>query len=200
MSYTVQATLKPKALAGISDEQIDQHWKLYEGYVKATNELLADLGKARTGSRTWAELKRRLAFEWDGMALHELYFGNLAAGAALSPGSALATALGATWGDVGAWRKDLTATAAMRGSGWAILYHDAAEDRLFDWWVSDHELGHPAGLNPILVLDVWEHAYMVDHGAGGRAEYVAAFLENVRWEVVEQRFRDSRAGRVVART
>ena len=87
----------------------------------------------------------------------------------------------------------------MRGVGWAILYHDPATGGLFNCWVSSHEQGHPAGFHPVLVLDVFEHAFMVDYGAGGRADYIAAFLDNVNWEVVEQRYKDSKAGRYTAR-
>ncbi len=79
----------------------------------------------------------------------------------------------------------------MRGIGWVILYHDPLTGRLFNWWVSDHEVNHPVGLRPVLVLDVFEHAWMVDYGAGEKGKYVEAFLENVSWEVVERRFKDS---------
>jgi Fe-Mn family superoxide dismutase len=79
----------------------------------------------------------------------------------------------------------------MRGVGWVILYHDLLAGRRFNWWVSDHEVNHPAGLHPILVLDVFEHAWMVDYGAREKGKYVKAFLENVSWETVEQRFKDS---------
>ena len=199
MNFKSQEQLKPKALAGISDDQISQHWKLYEGYVKAANTLLEETARAEAGSPQWAEIKRRLGFEIDGIVLHEYYFGNLASGAKLSPGSDLAVDLGAAWGSVGAWREDFARTGGMRGVGWAILYHDAATGLLLNWWVSSHEQGHPAGFHPVIVLDVFEHAWMVDHGAGGREEYIAAFLENVSWEVVEQRHKDSKAGRFTAR-
>jgi superoxide dismutase, Fe-Mn family len=189
--YQVQDHLKPEGLKGISAKQIEAHWQLYEGYVKNTNELLEELNHARLGSRHWGELKRRLGYEFNGMVLHELYFGNLAAGTALSSRSPLAGALGETWGDLPAWREDFAKTAAIRGIGWVILYHEPISGHLFNWWVSDHEVNHPAGLHPILVLDVFEHAWMVDYGAGEKAKYVAAFLENVNWETVEQRFKDS---------
>jgi len=173
MPYTVQAHLKPKALAGVSDDQIDQHWALYEGYVKNADGLIEAVAKAPAGAPAWAEMKRRLGFEIDGLVLHEYYFGNLAAGSTLSAGSDLATDLAAAW--------------------------DPATATLFNWWVSSHEQGHPAGFHPVVVLDVFEHAYMVDHGASGRDPYIAAFLENVNWEVVEQRYKDSKAGRFTAR-
>ena len=199
ISYQPQMHLKPKALQGISDEQIAQHWALYEGYVKNVNALLEELERLEPGSRAWAELKRRAGFEWNGMALHEYYFGNLAAGGALSAQSQLADDLVARWGSVDAWREDFVATGGTRGVGWAILYRDPASRQLFNWWIGDHELNHPTGCHPVLVLDVWEHAWMVDHGAGGRDAYIAAFLENVYWEVVEQRHRDSAAGHAPAR-
>ncbi len=116
------------------------------------------------------------------MALHEYYFGNLAPGADLSPGGALAGGLVEAWGDIRAWREDFAKTAEMRGIGWAI-----------------HEVNHPAGLRPILVLDVFEHAWMVDYGAGEKARYVEAFLENVNWEIVERRFTDCLDTKVPAR-
>ena len=191
VKYPVQQHLKPLALKGISAKQIEQHWQLYEGYVKNTNELLEELTHARAGSRHWAELKRRLGFEFNGMVLHEYYFGNLAAGAAPSPRGPLAAALAETWGCVLAWSDDFATTAAMRGIGWVILYHDPLGGHLFNWWISDHEVNHPAGLRPILVLDVFEHAWMVDYAASEKARYVEAFLENVNWEVAERRYRDS---------
>jgi len=199
MTYKAQEHLKPRSLTGISDRQIEQHWQLYEAYVKNTNELLDELREAETGSRHWAELKRRLGFEYNGMALHEYYFGNLAAGRPLRQKSALTEALAAGWGDFRDWREDFAKTGAMRGVGWAILYHDPATGALLNCWISNHEQGHPAGFHPVLVLDVFEHAFMVDYGAGGRADYIAAFLDNVNWEVVEQRHKDSKAGRYTAR-
>ena len=135
----------------------------------------------------------------NGLVLHEYYFANLASGSKLSPGSDLASDVGAAWGSAGAWREDFAKTGAMRGVGWAILYHDPATGALLNCWISSHEQGHPAGFHPILVLDVFEHAFMVDYGASGRAEYITAFLENVNWEVVEQRHKDSKAGRYTAR-
>ncbi|HUM14756.1 MAG TPA: Fe-Mn family superoxide dismutase [Candidatus Nitrosotalea sp.] len=199
MRFEAQDHLKPKALAGISDDQIGQHWALYESYVKAANGLLEAAAKAKAGSPQWAELRRRLGFEIDGIVLHEYYFGNLASSSQPSPGSDLAADASATWGSVAGWREDFAKTGGMRGVGWAILYHDPATGGLFNWWVSSHDQGHPAGFHPVIVLDVFEHAWMVDHGAGGRAEYIAAFLENVNWEVVEQRYKDSKAGRFTAR-
>jgi len=195
MDYSAQTKLKPQGLEGISDNQIDQHWELYEGYVQNFNVLSEKIAKDQADK----ELRLRAGFEFDGMALHELYFGNLSAGQSLDDSSALATRLGERWGSLKAWREDLVDVATTRGVGWAMLYHDPTSDQLFNWWVSDHELNHPASMNPILALDVWEHAYMVDHGADGRAAYVEAFLKNVHWEVVQDRFARSARGEIVKR-
>ncbi|HEY4909982.1 MAG TPA: superoxide dismutase, partial [Methylomirabilota bacterium] len=124
MQYKIQDHLRPKALAGISDDQITQHWALHEGYVKNANGLLEATAKAEVASPAWAETRRRLGFEMNGLVLHEYYFANLASGSKLSPGSDLASDVGAIWGSAGAWREDFAKTGAMRGVGWAILYHD----------------------------------------------------------------------------
>lgn len=195
MPYSVRESIKPHRLKGISDEQIDQHWKLYEGYVKNSNELVEEVGQAERGSRHWAELKRRAAFELDGMVLHEYYFENLKAGTQLGPRTGLAQTLGAGWKTVDDWRADFAATGQIRGVGWAILYFDRSTNQLFNWWIGDHEIGHPAGWAPILVMDVWEHAFMVDHGASGRKEYVEAFMENVNWDVAARRYESAREQR-----
>ncbi len=199
MRYLVQEQLKPRGLKGISDDQIEEHWALYKGSMQNVNGLLEELGRAEVGSRHWAELRRRAGFEFDGMVLHEYYFGNLAAGMEMNKQGARAAALARGWRTIGQWRHDFSETGAMRAIGWAILYHDPLTDRLFNWWITEHEVSHPGGLNPILVLDVCEHAYMVDHGAGGRGQYIAAFLENVSWPVVEQRFSESKARKIASR-
>jgi Fe-Mn family superoxide dismutase len=200
VSYAVQEHVKPRALVGISDVQITQHWTVYRGYVANVNALLEDVDKTEVGSRPWAEVRRRLGFEFNGMVLHEYYFGNLKAATTPSPRSRLAGALDETWRSRDAWRDDFAATAAMRGSGWAILYRDAHANRLFNWWVGDHEVSQPVGLHPLLVLDVWEHAWMVDYGAGQRGVYIDAFLQNVDWPVVEQRFDESLDGKTPSRS
>ena len=199
MPYTVRKDLRPSKLDGVSEDQIDQHWALYEGYVEHANALHEAVQELEPGEPEWAELKRRFGFEFDGMVLHELYFGNLGRNGPLPPGGGLGKALSAEWGSAGRWRKDFEATGMMRGAGWAILYHDPAANRLFNWWIGDHELFHPVSFQPLLVMDVWEHAYMVDFGAAGRKEYVEAFFRNVHWDVVEQRFAASHDGRVVNR-
>jgi len=204
MPYTVRDSLKPSGLAGISEEQIAQHWKLYEGYVGQTNTLLDELAALRRegkgGTPGYADRRRRLGFEMDGMVLHEYYFGNLRAGApGPDGGGPLQAALAEAFGSFEAFREDFLKTGGTRSIGWAVLYLDPATGFLNNHFVQVHEDGHVAGFAPLLVLDVWEHAYMVDHGAGGRGDYMKAFWGNVDWPVVEKRFREAREGVVSAR-
>jgi Fe-Mn family superoxide dismutase len=188
--YKPRQDLRPRDLDGISEEQIAQHWTLYEGYVKNVNllnEHAGQLSKKGEFGPEFAEIKRHLGFEYDGMILHEHYFSTLKAGQE-PPGnsSVLTKALKQAFGGFESWRKEFDAIGKMRGVGWAILYYDPRVGTLSSNWISMHEGGHPAGFVPLLVMDVWEHAYMVDWGAGGRASYVDAFFKNVDWPRVER--------------
>lgn len=180
---------------GFSEPLLRDHFSLYEAYVVNTNRLVEALdGLTRAGrQRTpeFAELKRRFAFEFDGMRLHELYFENLGGAAPLDPSSALAERLGKAFGSFEDWRADFAAVALMRGVGWAILYEDPGRDRLFNQWVNEHESGHLAGCRPLLVLDVFEHAFLLDYGLK-RATYVESFFAQVDWTEVEDRLGEGR--------
>jgi len=158
------------------------HLRLYEGYVKNLNIFLNHLQGTPLGSPEWCELKRRVGFELDGMRLHELYFENLSAGRSdVSGGSP--EALSRAWGSFGAWEAEFRAMAQMRGVGWVILYRDPREGRLSNHWIGLHDQGHPVGFVPLLVLDVWEHAY----SGMDRAEYVDVFFKHINWERVDSR-------------
>ncbi len=187
--------IRPQGLEGISDEQIRQHWKLYEGYVKNVNTLeqkINSFSEKGDYGVEFAELERRLGFEYNGMRLHEYYFEVLKNGQPpLKKTSDLSRQLQKTFGSFDAWKKQFVAMGNMRGTGWVILYSDPLRRTLVNVWVSSHEIGHPAGLHPILVLDVWEHAYMVDRGADGKPEYVEKFLQNIDWAHVESAFEAS---------
>ena len=186
-----------RGLAGLSDAQIAEHLKLYAGYVKRTNALTERLralcleGKASGADPVYAELTRRLGFEYNGMILHELYFGALAPGAAAEPpaGSKLRRALEASFGKLETWLADFRAVAAMPGIGWALLCQDPGTGWLSNHWVTLHGDGSPAGYAPILVLDAWEHAFMRDYQATERSRYVDAFFRNVDWAACENRLR-----------
>lgn len=199
--YQVRHELRPRGLAGIGEEQLAQHWTLYEGYVKNVNllnEKLSALAEKRDFGPEFAELKRRLGFEYDGMILHERYFSVLRSGQR-PPGdeSGLVKLMKKCFGGFKNWREEFAGVGKMRGVGWAILYLDPSTGQLSNHWIGLHEHGHPAGFVPLLVMDVWEHAYMVDAGVDGRAHYIEAFLKNVDWRKVEAELAHARSALAV---
>jgi len=186
-TYTLQ-------LENFSAEQLEQHYKLYQGYVTQTNGLndkLKELREAgKLGTPEYNELRRRFGFEYDGMRLHEYYFENLCSETkALPETGKLGSLLKEEFGSIADWEKDFRATGAMRGIGWAILYQDPLTGRLQNFWITDHEFGHPAGFTPILVMDVWEHAYCVDWKPTERPKYIDAFFKHINWDAVESRLK-----------
>lgn len=176
---------------GFSNTLLQNHIKLYQGYVKNTNaldeKLRGMLKDGKTDTPEYAELKRRFGFEFNGMRLHELYFANLGGKKDLDQASPLHVALTKDFGSYAQWKKDFIATGSMRGIGWVILYLDAQTGRLFNQWVNEHETNHLAGCKPLLVMDVFEHAYITDYQLD-RARYIEAFFRNINWETVTKRF------------
>jgi len=178
--------------AGLSDTLLKNHFTLYQGYVTNTNKL-ADImmqmvkdGKAATPE--FAELKRRFGWEFNGMRLHEMYFGNMKHGGhPVDAHGKLAKALTDTFGSIDDWTKAFKAVGTMRGIGWVILYYDPEGRRFFNAWVNEHDVGHLAGAIPLLIMDVFEHAYMVDYGLK-KADYIEAFFKAIDWSVVEKHF------------
>jgi Fe-Mn family superoxide dismutase len=137
----------------------------------------------------FSELKRRLGFEHNGMVLHEHYFGNLRRHGDRGPGrdSAFRKAVESSWGSYQQWESDFTSVGGMRGVGWVICYQDPATGTLANYWVDMHESGHVSGFTPVLVMDVWEHAFILDYAPKDRPKYIDAFLSNVDWRAVESR-------------
>ena len=179
-------------MKGFSETLLKNHFTLYQGYVNNTNKLwdimTAMLKEGKTGTPEYAELKRRFGFEFNGMRLHEYYFGNLGGKKPLDKTGAVVEKLAAAYGSYEGWEQDFKATGAMRGIGWVILYQDNTNGWLFNQWINEHEVGHPAGCAPILVMDVFEHAFMLDYGLK-RADYIAAFFQNIDWDVVTKRLK-----------
>jgi Fe-Mn family superoxide dismutase len=204
--YTEQRFDHLKGLDGISDDQVKEHLQLYTGYVRQVNGLneeLAELrgrGRASGKDHAFAELTRRLGFEYNGMILHEYYFSNLRAGAdpKPAPASKIAQSLVGSFGSVEQWRADFHAIGGMRGIGWVLLCQDPVTYRLTNYWVTLHEMGVPASFKPLLVLDVWEHAFMRDYKATEKGRYLEAFFRNVDWPTVERRLQDPMAIRPAA--
>lgn len=175
-------------IEGLSDKLLAAHLGLYEGYVKNTNLVLEELQKTEPGSYQYAELKRRFGWEFDGMRLHELYFGNLIkGGSSLEDGMELKAQIEKDFGSLENWEKDFRATLAMRGIGWVILYYDKEAGRLFNAWIGEHDGGHLAGCEPILVVDAFEHAYIADYGTK-RADYIEAIMKVLCWHIANGRF------------
>jgi len=201
--YAIRDELKPQQLQGISQEQVDDHWGLYAGYVKQVNTLNEELFNLReageVNSLAYADRRRRYGFEYNGMVLHEYYFGNLKNGQNELEHGDLLTGINDAFGGYNTWKKDFEAAAKSRSIGWAILYADATTGALNNHFIAEHGNGNVAGFQPILVLDVWEHAYMVDHLASGRADYVAAFMKNIDWNKVQERYEAVRMGKLLPR-
>ncbi len=180
-------------LQGISDATLEMHFGLYEGYVKNVNllnehlEVVRDARKAAGGNPAFAELVRRFGFEYDGMRLHEYYFDNMTRRPADIGTGKLYNALGDAYGGFEEWKADFSAVSDMRGVGWAIAYCDVTNGQITNHWISDHENGHLAGCVPIVVLDVWEHAFIKDFKSSERGKYVEAFFANIDWKTCEAR-------------
>ena len=180
------------SLKGISDKTLEMHFGLYEGYVKETNQLteqLAELAKAGKAAKNpvYAEMNRHLGYEYGGMILHEYYFENLAPKGKGKPSAQLTKALEDTFGSFETWKADFTAVGGTRGVGWAVLFRDPITGRMTNQWITLHEQGVPAGYSPILVMDAWEHAFLLDYKPSERAKYIEAFFSNVNWEEVGER-------------
>ncbi|NGX53517.1 MAG: Superoxide dismutase [Fe] [Chlamydiae bacterium] len=193
-----ESIYKPKdyshliGMPGFTDEALKMHFKLYQGYVTNTNLLLglikqyATEGKDKTAQ--FAEIKRRVMWEFDGMRLHEDYFSNLGGkGTNLESDSPLYNQIVQDFGSFDKWKSDFMATGAMRGIGWAVLVFDSVSKRLFNVWINEHDRGHLAGGEPILIMDVFEHAYMLDYGLD-RGKYIQSFFDNIDWNAVSKRF------------
>jgi Fe-Mn family superoxide dismutase len=192
MFYTAKDYASLIGMEGFSEALLNNHFTLYQGYVTNTNKLWdslrAMLKEDKVATPEYAELKRRFGFEFNGMRLHEYYFENLGGKGALDRSGKLGKKLAEAFGSYEDWEKDFRATASMRGIGWTILYQDNLTGWLMNQWINEHETGHFAGCTPILVLDVFEHAFMIDYGLK-RADYIEAFFKNINWGAVEARLK-----------
>jgi len=190
MSYEAKDYSSLVGMEGFSETLLKNHFILYQGYVANTNkviELLDEMLKSdKTGTPEYAELKRRLGWEFNGMRLHEYYFDNLGGDGNLDTGKKLAHEIQEAFGSYASWEKDFKAIGAMRGIGWVVFYQDSVTRQLFNLWINEHDVGHPAGCNPILVMDVFEHAFMLDYGLK-RADYIKSFFNNIDWKEAEKR-------------
>ncbi len=181
-------------LKGISAKNIEEHLKLYAGYVKNSNlilEKIEELSKdAEKNAYVLSELQRRFGFEFCGMRNHEYYFRSLESGAkSLDDKSALKKAIADTWGSFDNWLARFKSVALTRGIGWAVLFYDPQTKSLLNAWVDEHHLGNLSGLSFIMGIDMWEHSFMIDYLPSQKKEYISAFFENINWSVAEENFK-----------
>jgi Fe-Mn family superoxide dismutase len=189
-------TFDLSGLTGISDETLAMHFKLYEGYVTNTN-LLNEQINGLIGEGTldptkvaaFSELRRRYGFEYNGMVLHEYYFDNMKKQGTGDPNkdTAFAKAAADSFGSYEVWKADFVATGKMRGVGWAATYQDPSNGAISNHWINLHETGNVAGYTPILIMDVWEHAFIKDYAPADRPKYIEAFFSNIDWDAVSGR-------------
>lgn len=182
---------------GINDDLLKMHFKLYQGYVANTNKLLKAIAEMDAAGKNrdpeYAGLKHLLGWEFDGMRLHEYYFNNLGGSAPLDANTDFYKALTRNFGSFDKWKEDFVATGLMRGIGWVVTYVDPSNGRIINAWINEHDLGHLAGGTPLLIMDVFEHAYITQYGLD-RAAYIDAFFKNINWVMVSgryERFKDT---------
>lgn len=178
-------------LEGISNDTIDNHIELYNGYVASVNlirERIEAYGQdPENNAYAIAEMQRRLGFEFGGMRNHEYYFTQLEGGPSDLPEAVLRDKLTYQWGSLENWLVRFHTITMTRGVGWAMLYHDPHTDQLVQTWVDEQHIGQLADLDIILALDMWEHAYMRDYPSAAKSNYVDAFFRNLNWKVVSDR-------------
>jgi Fe-Mn family superoxide dismutase len=200
-SYTAQQ-FNLSGLNGISDQTLEMHFKLYEGYVKETNKLTEKISEFLRDGKVdqeempaYSELTRRLGFEYNGMVLHEYYFGNMKREGTGDPdkNSPFFKAAEASFRSYDIWKADFVGVGKMRGVGWAICYQNPANGRLSNHWITLHETGNVSGFVPVLVMDVWEHAFILDYKPADRPKYIEAFFSNIDWNAVAGRLQKEEA-------
>jgi Fe-Mn family superoxide dismutase len=180
-------------LKGISQKNIEEHLKLYEGYVKHSNLILEKIEALKVDAEANAyalgEVQRRFGFEYNGMRNHEVYFDSLSEGATDLPGeSELKSQIEIDFRSFEGWLEQFKATALTRGIGWAMLYHDRKDKRLLNAWIDEQHLGQLQDCTLILALDMWEHSYVADYQPSGKKQYVEDFFANLNWQNIERNF------------
>jgi Fe-Mn family superoxide dismutase len=207
-----KVTYQPKefnlsGLNGISDKTLEMHFKLYQGYVKETNRLtekisdfLADGKVDQEEMPAYSELTRRMGFEYNGMVLHEYYFGNMKRQGSVDPdkNSTFFRLAEDSFGSYDIWKADFSSVGKMRGVGWSICYQNPANGALSNHWITLHETGNVSGFVPVLVMDVWEHAFILDYAPADRPKYIEAFFSNIDWAAVESRIKTDAVSRPAA--
>jgi superoxide dismutase, Fe-Mn family len=193
MEYKAMDFSKLIGMDGFSDTLLNNHFTLYQGYVKNVNTLMEKLKTAEAGKPEFNEMTRRFGWEFNGMRLHELYFGNMSKDKhEPDAGSPLLKKMIGDFGSGETCKDNFVNIASLRGIGWAVTYYDQTADQIFNIWVDDHATNHLAGCIPLIVMDMWEHAFMIDYGLK-KGDYINAFLKNIDWEVAEKRYANAQS-------
>ena len=176
-------------IQGISDNQLKQHFTLYQGYVKKINEIetklaTTDNSTANYSFNEYSELKRREAVAFNGSYLHEIYFENLTGGGS-APSDALKAAAVASFGSWENYVKDCR-MAGTSTPGWVLTTHNRVDGKLHNYIAFEHHLNIPIHQDIVMALDCWEHAFMIDFGIK-KADYFDAFFKNCDWAMVSKR-------------
>lgn len=192
--------LKPQVFEtqGISRRTHEEHYKLYEGYIKKYNEIMGKLDSLdpdpSTANQTFSEireLKVELTFAIGGVKNHELYF-DILGGQGGQPEGQFAGLIEQSYGSFDRWLKDARASA-IAARGWVWTAYDFDFNRLFNY-IGDTQNTFPVwNAVPVFAIDTYEHAYVADFGSA-RAKYLDAFFENVDWNVVERRLQKAMSG------
>lgn len=183
-------------LKGISEKTIEEHLKLYQGYVKHANLILDHIEEFSKDSEKYAyelgELQRRFSFEFNGMRNHEYYFSAFEGGPKnIDKSGPLYGAIAEEFGGFDEWLAKFKTIATTRGVGWALLYYDPVSKRLLDNWNDEQHLGQLNGCKTVLALDMWEHSYVADYQPSGKKNYIEDFFENLNWSVIEDNFKNA---------
>jgi len=189
-------TFSIPALKGISAKTIEEHLKLYQGYVKQANHINDKLGdyvkEMEANSYAMNELLRRFSFEFNGIRNHEVYFGSLEGGPAPLGNGALKKKLEETWNSFDGWLAGFkTFAATTRGIGWAALWYDPRSKDLQVSWIDEQHIGHLQGCTMILGIDMWEHSYVADYQPSGKKQYVEDFFANLNWGKIEENYKNA---------
>ena len=186
------AALEPHISGKIMQLHHDKH---HQAYVTGANTALEQLAEARDSGNLGAvnKLEKDLAFNVGGHVNHTIFWNNLTPNGAGRPDGELAAAIDEYFGDFEKFQAHFTATAmGVQGSGWAVLAWDSLGQRANIVQLFDQQGNLPAGTIPLLMLDVWEHAYYLDY-LNVRADYVKAFWNIANWQDVAQRFEAARS-------
>lgn len=191
-------------LKGISAKSVEEHLKLYSGYVKNANTILSKIdeysedeeivvGSGEEHAYALGEIQRRFGFEFDGMRNHEYYFAHFEGGSSeINKEGELYKKIEDEWGNFERWLARFKKLALTRGVGWAILYYDPKTDHLLNAWIDEQQLGHLTGLSPVLALDMWEHSFVADYQPSGKKQYVEDFFTNLNWQTCEENLENSK--------